>query len=100
MIIRESKGLTFEDVLLLPRRSSITSRQQVDTSTRLTESIRINIPVISANMDTVTESKMANFMSSKGAMGALHRFMTIDENVKEFKACTAKVFVSIGHGIA
>jgi len=56
MKIRETKGLTFEDVLLLPRRSSISSRQQVDTSTRLTDRIRINVPVISANMDTVRSS--------------------------------------------
>ena len=85
MIIRESKGLTFEDVLLLPRRSSITSRQQVDTSTRLTESIRINIPVISANMDTVTETAMAIAMAKAGGIGIIHRFMPIDMHVKQIR---------------
>ena len=85
MIIRASKGLTFEDVLLVPRRSSITSRQQVDTSTRLTEKIRINIPVISANMDTVTETAMAIAMAKVGGIGIIHRFMPIDLHVKQIK---------------
>jgi IMP dehydrogenase len=85
MIIRTSKGLTFEDVLLLPRRSSITSRQQVDPSTRLTENININIPVISANMDTVTETAMAIAMANAGGIGIIHRFMSIEMHVKQIK---------------
>lgn len=85
MKIRESKGLTFEDVLLLPRRSSISSRQQVDTSTRLTDRININIPVISANMDTVTETAMAIAMAGAGGIGIIHRFMSIDMHVKQIK---------------
>ncbi|HEY3312462.1 MAG TPA: IMP dehydrogenase [Anaerolineales bacterium] len=85
MKIRASKGLTFEDVLLLPRRSSITSRSQVDTSTRLTEKIRINIPVISANMDTVTETAMAIAMAKAGGIGVIHRFMPIDMHVKQIR---------------
>jgi IMP dehydrogenase len=83
--IRDSKGLTFEDVLLLPRHSSISSRQQVDTSTRLTEKIRINIPVISANMDTVTETAMAISMANAGGIGIIHRFMPVDLHVKQIK---------------
>ena len=47
-------------------------------------------------MDTVTESTMANFMQSKGGIGVLHRFLTIDENIEEFKACQGQVFVSVG----
>ncbi|MEI7846292.1 MAG: IMP dehydrogenase [Chloroflexota bacterium] len=86
MNIRSSKGLTFEDVLLLPRRSSISSRQQVDTSTRLTEKIKLNIPVVSANMDTVTESAMAISMANAGGIGIIHRFMSIDMHVKQIKA--------------
>ncbi|MCX6082954.1 MAG: IMP dehydrogenase [Chloroflexi bacterium] len=85
MNIRATKGLTFEDVLLLPRRSAISSRQQVDTSTRLTDNIRINIPVISANMDTVTEAAMAIAMAKAGGMGIIHRFMPIDMHVKQIK---------------
>jgi len=86
MKIRASKGLTFDDVLLLPRRSSITSRKQVDTTTRLTENIRINIPVISANMDTVTETAMAIAMANAGGIGIIHRFMPIDLHAKQIKA--------------
>lgn len=85
MKIRTSKGLTFDDVLLLPRRSSITSRQQVDTSSRLTENIRINIPIISANMDTVTETAMAIAMAKAGGIGIIHRFMPIESHVKQIK---------------
>jgi IMP dehydrogenase len=86
MKIRSTKGLTFDDVLLVPRRSSITSRQDVDTSTRLTESIQMKIPILSANMDTVTEAKMAIAMARAGGIGILHRFMTIEQQVREVKA--------------
>jgi IMP dehydrogenase len=85
MKIRPTKGLTFDDVLLIPRRSSITSRGEVDTSTRLTESIQIKIPILSANMDTVTEAKMAIAMARAGGIGILHRFMTIEQQVREVK---------------
>ncbi len=86
MYIRPIKGLTFDDVLLVPRRSSIASRKDVDTSTRLTPSIRLNIPILSANMDTVTESRMAIAMARAGGIGILHRFMTIEQQVREVKA--------------
>jgi len=85
MKIRVSKGLTFEDVLLVPRRSSISSRQQVNTSTRLTDRINLNVPVISANMDTVTETAMAIAMAGAGGIGIIHRFMPIDMHVKMIK---------------
>jgi IMP dehydrogenase len=85
MKIRASKGLTFDDVLLLPRRSSISSRKQVDTSTRLTNSIRINIPVISANMDTVTETAMAIAMANAGGIGVIHRFMPIEMQARQIR---------------
>lgn len=85
MQIRTTKGLTFDDVLLIPRRSSISSRQDVDTSTRLTENIRIKIPIMSANMDTVTEARMAIAMARAGGIGILHRFMSIEAQVREVK---------------
>lgn len=85
MKIRAAKGLTFDDVLLIPQRSSIASRQQVDTSSPLTEKIRINIPIISANMDTVTETAMAIAMANAGGIGIIHRFMPIDMHVKQIK---------------
>ena len=83
MIIRKSKGLTFDDVLLLPKRSAITSRKDVDTSTLITERIRLNIPIISANMDTVTEASMAVALAREGGLGIVHRFMTVEQQVKQ-----------------
>jgi len=90
-------AITYDDVLLVPAYNHHESRRMVDTSsTDRLGKLSLDFPIISANIDTITGSKMANFMSGKGAIGALHRFMSIDENVKEFKACTGKVFVSIG----
>ncbi len=83
MKIRQSKGLTFDDVLLVPKRSHVASRSDVDTATRLTPSIRLNIPVISANMDTVTEAAMAIAMARTGGIGILHRFMTTEMQVRQ-----------------
>jgi IMP dehydrogenase len=83
MKIRQTKALTFEDVLLIPRRSSIKSRNDVSTTTRLTADLKINIPLISANMDTVTEAPMAIAMAKNGGIGMLHRFMTVEQQVKQ-----------------
>ncbi len=83
MKIRPEKGLTFDDVLLVPRRSPIRSRREVDTSTWLTPSIRLHIPVVSANMDTVTEARMAIAMARAGGIGILHRFMSIEQQVRQ-----------------
>ncbi len=72
-------GLTFNDVLLVPQGSSITSRKLVDTSVQLTPRIRLKTPIVSANMDTVTEEKMAIEMARAGGLGVIHRFLTIQE---------------------
>lgn len=90
-------AITFDDVLLVPSYNHHESRRVVDTTgTDRLGKLSLSLPVISSNMDTITESTMANFMSSKGGMGALHRFMTVDENIQEFKKCEGIVFVSIG----
>ncbi len=81
MDIRE--GLTFDDVLLVPRRSSIVTRSQTNLQTKLSKNISLNIPIISANMDTVTESAMAVAMAREGGIGIIHRFLTISEQVNE-----------------
>ncbi len=81
MRIRPSLGLTFDDVLLVPRRSSIRSRRDVSTATCLTPQIRLAIPILSANMDTVTETRMSIAMARQGGIGIIHRFMTIDQQV-------------------
>jgi IMP dehydrogenase len=87
MKIRADFGLTFDDVLLVPHRSSIQSRKDVSTATWLVPGIRLNIPVISSNMDTVTETRMAIAMAQLGGIGILHRFMTIDQQAD----CVARV---------
>ncbi|RNJ77122.1 MAG: IMP dehydrogenase [Nitrosopumilus sp. H8] len=81
MELRE--GLTFDDVLLVPKYSDITSRSQTDLSTRLSRNISVNIPFVSANMDTVTESSMAVAMARAGGLGIIHRFLTIPEQADE-----------------
>ena len=77
------EGLTFDDVLLVPKYSDITSRTQTDLKTKLSRNISINIPFVSANMDTVTESTMAVAMARAGGIGIIHRFLTIQEQANE-----------------
>jgi IMP dehydrogenase len=79
--IRE--GLTFDDVLLVPKRSPIVSRSQTDLRTKLSRKITLNIPIISANMETVTESGMAIALAREGGIGIIHRFITIEDQVDE-----------------
>src|ERR671935_171047 len=76
-------ALTYDDVLLVPCRSSVASRRDVDTSTRLTRELRLNIPIVAANMDTVTEARMARAMAREGGIGVIHRFMPIEQEVAE-----------------
>lgn len=84
-ILERGRGLTFEDVLIVPAQSEIRSRRDPDLSTQLTKKHKIKIPFISANMDTVTESAMAIAMAKMGGIGILHRFMNIDNQLKEVK---------------
>jgi len=77
------EGLTFDDVLLVPKYSDITSRSQTNLSTKLSRNISLNIPFVSANMDTVTESAMAVTMARAGGIGIIHRFLTIQEQANE-----------------
>jgi IMP dehydrogenase len=83
MQIRNTLGLTFDDVLLVPKRSAIASRSAVDTSSHLTRRLNLAIPLISANMDTVTEANMAIAMAQAGGLGAIHRFMTVERQAAE-----------------
>src|SRR5437588_6961320 len=82
-IIRQ--GLTYDDVLLVPRYSDIRSRKDVDTSAQLTRRVWLRIPVVSANMDTVTEAEMAVAMARHGGIGIIHRFNTIDQQVSQVR---------------
>ena len=79
-IIRE--GITFDDILLIPAYSEILPNQ-VDLSTQLTKTIKLNIPVMSAGMDTVTETRMAVSMARQGGIGIIHKNMTIEEQAEK-----------------
>lgn len=94
-------GLTFDDVLLVPRHSSIRSRQDVDLSTRLTRNVTIQVPVIAANMDTVCEQDMALAMARLGGVGIIHRFLPIEaqaDMVAKVKAENADYVVGAAIG--
>ena len=78
-------GLTFDDVLLLPRKSGVFSRKDVSTKAHLTPSLELSIPLISANMDTVTESAMARTMARLGGIGIIHRFLSIERQAEEVR---------------
>lgn len=85
MKLRSHDGLTFDDVLLVPKRSRIRSRFAVTTRARFSRNIEIAIPLISSNMDTVTESTMAIAMARAGGIGVIHRFMSIEKQANEVK---------------
>lgn len=78
------EGLTYDDVLLLPAYSEVLPRE-VDISTRLTRNIRINVPIVSAAMDTVTESAMAIAIAQNGGIGMLHKNMSIKQQAAEVR---------------
>jgi len=75
-------ALTFDDVLLVPRRSSVVP-EQIDVSTILTREIRLNIPVVSAAMDTVTESRLAIALAQEGGIGIIHKNLSVEAQCRE-----------------
>ncbi len=85
MKLRPQLSLTFDDVLLVPQRSAVRSRADVSTATRLSRHIKMEIPIVSANMDTVTEWQMAVAMARAGGIGIIHRFMTPEREAEEVR---------------
>ena len=85
MKIYPNQALTFDDVLLVPQRSAVRSRSDVSTVTRLSRRIEMNLPIVSANMDTVTEYQMAVAMARAGGIGIIHRFMTAEREADEVR---------------
>src|SRR5258705_8308489 len=75
-------ALTFDDVLLVPQQSDVLP-MQVDVSTRLTRNIRLSVPLVSAAMDTVTESSLAIAMAQHGGLGVIHKNLSIEEQASE-----------------
>lgn len=85
MKILPDLALTYDDVLLVPQYSDVASRRTLWTQTRLTRGIVLQAPILSANMDTVTESEMAIAMARQGGVGIIHRFMSIEDQVKQIE---------------
>ena len=79
------KCLTFDDVNIRPTYSEIIHRSDCDLTARLTKRWKLNTPIVSSPMDTVTEADMAWEMSSLGGLGFIHRFMTVEEQVDQIK---------------
>lgn len=96
------KGLTFDDVLIIPARSDIRSRRDPQLTSKLTKKITIETPIISANMDTVTEYDMALAMHELGGIGILHRFITTEEQAVQARrlkeAGLKNISASVGVG--
>ena len=83
-------GLTFDDVLLVPRRSNIRSRGDVSLRTRLSRNVELDIPVVAANMDTVCEQEMALAMARLGGCGIIHRFLPVRSQAAMIEAVKAE----------
>jgi IMP dehydrogenase len=85
MKILPETALTYDDVLLVPQYSKVDSRRKLSTQTRLTNQINLQIPIVSANMDVVTETEMAIAMAREGGIGIIHRFLSIDEQARQIQ---------------
>lgn len=81
-------AFTFDDVLLVPRTGVLDSRKDADISSELVKDFKLDVPIISANMPSVTEHHMARAMRDAGGLGILHRFNTVEENVEEYSMGT------------
>ena len=94
----DNKGLTFDDIYLVPQYTDCISRSELDTSIEF-GSFKLRIPIVSSNMDTITESEMAIAMWRNGGIGAIHRFMTAEDAVSEYRKvrkANCDTFVSVG----
>ncbi|XGC82320.1 guanosine monophosphate reductase [Bdellovibrio bacteriovorus] len=88
-IKNRGRGLTFDDVLIVPGRSDIRSRRDPHLTSKITKNVTLELPIVSANMDTITEHDMALAMHQLGGLGILHRFITIDEQADQARRLKA-----------
>jgi IMP dehydrogenase len=94
----DNYSYSYDDVFLIPQYSEIRSRSKLDTTVQIGD-FRLRTPIMSSNMDTITGSEMALAMSRSGGIGAMHRFMTIEENITEYnnvRVGGSDCFVSVG----
>lgn len=92
-----SDAITYDDVLLVPSYNHWESRRVVDLSiTDKSEKLTLGLPLMTANMDTITEAEMADFIGERGGIGVIHRYLAIEDNINVFKSCRHPAFVSIG----
>jgi IMP dehydrogenase len=101
-ILERGRGLTFDDVLIVPSKSAVRSRKDPDLKARVTRRHRLELPFISANMDTITENAMATAMNRLGGLGILHRFMSPEQQLQEVRTVrengATTIAASIGVG--
>ncbi len=90
-LAKRDRAYTFDDVLLMPCRSAVQSRFHVETDSLLTRNFRLKLPVVAANMDTISEAEMCIAMNEIGATAILHRFMTIETQVAQVKKIRDKM---------
>ena len=93
------QALTYDDIQLIPNYSDVQSRQDIELTTSVSKNWSINIPIVGSCMDTVTEFEMASTLMEMGGVGCIHRFMSIDEQVKQVKKLAAfrETDVSLSH---
>src|SRR5688572_9267463 len=84
-ILKRGRGLTFDDVLLVPQHSQINSRRHPNLEAQLTKKTILKIPILTANMDTITEYEMSCAMSLCGGLGILHRFMPVEKQLDQVR---------------
>ena len=92
-------GLTFDDVLLVPQKSTIRSRHDVSLETTFSRNIELTIPISAANMDTVCESEMAIAIANLGGIGVIHRFMTMTAQANQIRLVKSQGDLLVGAAI-
>ena len=93
-------ALTYDDVLLVPRRTPLKSRSEANLKSLFTKNISLSVPLVSSNMATVTEHKMAIAMAREGGLGVIHQFLTIEEQVAEIRRVKKSTSYVIDHPVA
>jgi len=94
--VRDNTGLTFDDVLLVPQNSPVQSRSEVSIDSVVAGDVNVSVPIISSNMDTVTETEMADSMAEAGGFGIIHRYMESEEQANMIQSVSTQVGASVG----